>query len=87
MSAVISINKRGTLTLPKELWAHLGLSSSGKVVAQETARGVLLCAEPAPAAKTYTKAGLARIAKAEAGLAPFADAMRASLARARSRSK
>lgn len=87
MSAVISINKRGTLTLPKELWMQLGFLSSGRVVAQETKDGVLLRAESSPAMKTYSKAKVARIAKAEAGLAPFADDMRASLTRARSRRK
>ena len=87
MSAVISINKRGTLTLPKEFRMQLGLVSSGRVVAQETKRGILLRAEASPAVKTYSKAKVARIAKAEAELAPYADDMRASLLRAKSRSK
>jgi|GEM_PF-5552042 len=88
MSAVISINKRGTLTLPKEFWTQLGLSSSGRVVAQETKRGILLRAESSPpAVKVYSKAKVARIAKAEAALAPFADDLRASLLKAKSRRK
>jgi bifunctional DNA-binding transcriptional regulator/antitoxin component of YhaV-PrlF toxin-antitoxin module len=87
MAAVISINKRGTLTLPKEFWMQLGLQSSGRVVAQETKRGILLRAETVPAPKTYSKAKVARIAKAEAELAPFADDMRASLLKARTRRK
>jgi len=87
MSAVISITKRGTLTLPKEFWMQLGLSSSGRVVAQETKRGILLRAEASPAVKTYSKAKVARIAKAEAALAPFADDMRASLLKVKNRRK
>jgi len=87
MSAVISISKQGTLTLPRELWLQLGLPSSGRVVAQETKRGILLRAEAGPAVKPYSKARVARIAKAEAGLTPFVADMKASLARARSRGK
>ncbi|MDP1586683.1 MAG: hypothetical protein Q8M07_02970 [Prosthecobacter sp.] len=56
MSAVISITKRGTLTRPKEFWTLLGLLSSGRVIAQETKRGILLRPESIPASKTYSKA-------------------------------
>ena len=79
MSAVISITKSGTLTLPKKFWMQRGLQSSGRVVAQETKDGVLLRAETVPVAQTYSEAKVARIAKAEAALARFADDMRASL--------
>jgi bifunctional DNA-binding transcriptional regulator/antitoxin component of YhaV-PrlF toxin-antitoxin module len=64
MSAVISISKRGTLTLPKEFWTQLGLFSSGRIVAQETKHGILLRPESSPATKTYSKAKVARIARA-----------------------
>jgi len=42
MTKVININDRGTLTLPKELRQRLGLQSSGQLVAEDTAEGVLL---------------------------------------------
>ncbi|MFM2166821.1 MAG: hypothetical protein RIS79_1192 [Verrucomicrobiota bacterium] len=83
MSAVISIDKRGTLTLPKQFWSRLGLFAEGEVVVEETARGVLLRSQPKKEAKVYSKAKLARIAKAEAALAPFESDLRASLARAK----
>ena len=42
MTKVISINERGTLTLPKELRRRIGLSGSGQVVAEETSEGILI---------------------------------------------
>ena len=42
MTKVISINERGTLTLPKELRRRIGLAGSGQVVAEETAEGILI---------------------------------------------
>jgi len=42
MTKVITINERGTLTLPKELRQRLGLQTSGQLVAEDTAEGVLL---------------------------------------------
>lgn len=87
MSAVITINKRGTFTLPKKFLAQLGLVSSGRIIAQETKRGILLRAEAGAAVKTYSKAKVARIAKAEAELTPFVADMRASLLKAKSRRK
>ena len=42
MTKIISINQRGTLTLPKEMRQRLGLKDSGQVVVEETAEGLLL---------------------------------------------
>jgi antitoxin PrlF len=42
MTKVISINGRGTLTLPKELRERLGIKAAGQVVVEETRDGVLL---------------------------------------------
>jgi AbrB family looped-hinge helix DNA binding protein len=42
MTKVISINERGTLTLPKELRRRIGLAGGGQVVAEETAEGILI---------------------------------------------
>lgn len=42
MTKVISINKRGTLTLPRALRERMGLSGEGQVVAEETSEGILI---------------------------------------------
>jgi bifunctional DNA-binding transcriptional regulator/antitoxin component of YhaV-PrlF toxin-antitoxin module len=42
MIKVISINKRGTLTLPRVLRERMGLSGEGQVVAEETSEGILI---------------------------------------------
>ena len=42
VTKVIDINKRGTLTLPKEMRRRLGLKEGGQIVAEETSNGVLL---------------------------------------------
>jgi len=42
MTKVISINGRGTLTLPKELRQRIGLTGEGQVVAEETPEGILI---------------------------------------------
>ena len=42
MTKVISINERGTLTLPKELRDRLGIMAAGQVVVEETSDGLLL---------------------------------------------
>ena len=42
MTKVISINERGTLTLPKEMRDRLGIKASGQVVVEETSEGVLV---------------------------------------------
>ena len=42
MTRVISINERGTLTLPKELRNRLGITAAGQVVVEETSEGLLL---------------------------------------------
>jgi antitoxin PrlF len=42
MTKVISINDRGTLTLPKEMRRRLGLDQNAQVLAEETEEGILL---------------------------------------------
>jgi bifunctional DNA-binding transcriptional regulator/antitoxin component of YhaV-PrlF toxin-antitoxin module len=42
MTKVITINDRGTLTLPKEMRVRLGATSQSQVVAEETDDGILL---------------------------------------------
>jgi len=42
MTKVINMNARGTLTLPKGMRQRLGLKVGCQVVAEETARGILI---------------------------------------------
>jgi len=42
MTKVINMNARGTLTLPKGMRQRLGLKVGCQVVAEETAKGVLI---------------------------------------------
>jgi bifunctional DNA-binding transcriptional regulator/antitoxin component of YhaV-PrlF toxin-antitoxin module len=42
MTKVINMNARGTLTLPKGMRQRLGLKVGCQVIAEETARGVLI---------------------------------------------
>jgi bifunctional DNA-binding transcriptional regulator/antitoxin component of YhaV-PrlF toxin-antitoxin module len=54
MTKVISINKRGTLTLPRALRERLGLSGEGQVVAEETSEGILIRAGATFPVEIYT---------------------------------
>jgi bifunctional DNA-binding transcriptional regulator/antitoxin component of YhaV-PrlF toxin-antitoxin module len=42
MTKVINMNARGTLTLPKAMRQRLGLKVGCQVVAEETAKGILV---------------------------------------------
>ena len=42
MGRVISINERGTLTLPKDLRRKYGLEQGGQIVIEESDEGLLL---------------------------------------------
>lgn len=42
MSNIITINERGTLTLPKAMRKRLGIEGEGQVIAEETSEGVIL---------------------------------------------
>lgn len=59
MTKVLSIDGRGTLTLPKELRERLGLKAGGKVVAEETDDGILLHADATIPVEIYSDARLA----------------------------
>ena len=63
MTKVISINERGTLTLPKEMRQRLGLHAQGKVVVEETAEGILLRAGVTVPVEIYTGKRLAEFAR------------------------
>lgn len=59
MTKVLSIDRRGTLTLPTELRRRLGLNTGGKVVAEETDEGILLHADASVPVEIYSDARLA----------------------------
>ncbi|MBN1309047.1 MAG: AbrB/MazE/SpoVT family DNA-binding domain-containing protein [Chitinispirillaceae bacterium] len=54
MTATIQINRRGTLTLPKELRKKLGLEKGGVVMAEEAAEGIVLRPAVAFPVEMYT---------------------------------
>ena len=54
MTKVLSINERGTLTLPKAMRDRLGLKDAGQVVAEETPQGILIRAGATFPIEIYT---------------------------------
>lgn len=72
MTKVISINGRGTLTLPKEMRDRLGIKSSGQVVVEETPDGVLLRPGVTVPVEVYSEERLGEFARNnETALAGF----------------
>lgn len=63
MTKVISINKRGTLTLPKELRRRIGLAGGGQVVAEETSEGILIRAGATFPVEIYTDQRIAEFGR------------------------
>ena len=63
MTRIISINDRGTLTLPRDLRRRLGLSGSGQVVAEETEEGLLLRAGVTFPVELYSEKRVAEFAR------------------------
>ena len=63
MTKVISINKRGTLTLPRALRERIGLSGEGQVVAEETSEGILIRAGATFPVEIYTDQRLAEFGR------------------------
>lgn len=68
----IRIDRRGRLTLPKDLRVRLGLMAGGRLVIEQRADGVLLRPESRSAVEIYSNARLAEFAQNnEVGLADF----------------
>ena len=68
----IRIDRRGRLTLPKELRARLGLMAGGQLVIEQRADGILLRPPSGSAVEIYSAARLKEFARNnEAGLADF----------------
>lgn len=87
MVKVININDRGTLTLPKESRDRLGLTSSGQIVIEDTLEGILLRPGVTFPLEIYSADRLAEFERGEAELAPYVDAMRSALAKAKTAKK
>ena len=72
MTKVISMNKRGTLTLPKELRRRIGMAGGGQVVAEETSEGILIRAGATFPVEIYTDQRMAEFERNnEKALAKF----------------
>lgn len=59
MTKVISMNERGTLTLPKEFRQKFGLKAGGQIVIEETDEGILLRAGFTSPVEMYSSTRLA----------------------------
>jgi AbrB family looped-hinge helix DNA binding protein len=72
MTKVISINARGTLTLPKEMRRRLGIKTRGQVVVEDTSDGILLRPGVTVPVEIYSEKRLAEFARNnEAALAAY----------------
>ncbi|MFM7100023.1 MAG: AbrB/MazE/SpoVT family DNA-binding domain-containing protein [Verrucomicrobiota bacterium] len=69
---MISINRRGTLTLPKEMRDRLGITATGQVVVEETSEGLLLRPGVTVPVEVYSEERLAEFTRNnETALAGF----------------
>lgn len=59
MNKVVSVNERGTLTLPKELRHWLGIRGEAQLVAEKTEEGILLRAGATFPIEVYSEKRLA----------------------------
>lgn len=80
MSRILSVNERGTLTLPKDVWQKLGLDKSGQIMLEcdESGQVVLRACAVLPI-EIYTEERMTEFQEAEAGLEPFMPGIRAAL--------
>ena len=84
MSIVVSINERGTLTLPKAVRTKLGLTSAGQVLldCDEAGQVVLRPCATFPI-ELYSPERVAEFQEAEAALEPFMPGIRGAKTKAR----
>lgn len=68
MNAILELNSRGTLTLPKAMRSQLGLDHGGCIIAETSERGILLRPGVAFPIELYTDARVAECDAAEAEL-------------------
>jgi bifunctional DNA-binding transcriptional regulator/antitoxin component of YhaV-PrlF toxin-antitoxin module len=68
MNAIIQINKRGTMTLPKVLRRTLSVERGGMVVAETSAQGIILRPSVTFPIEIYTDERVAEFDAADAEL-------------------
>ncbi len=71
MEILIAVNKRGALTLPKEVRRQIGMAEGGTMSVRVTSDGVLLVPVAAFPVEIYTRERLAEFAEEEAKLEKF----------------
>jgi len=68
MNAILELNSRGTLTLPKAMRHLLGIDHGGRIIAETSEDGILLRPGVAFPIEVYTDARVAEFDAAEAEL-------------------
>jgi len=83
MTTIVTINERGTLTLPKEIRKKLGVAKAGQVLldCDEAGQVVLRPCATFPI-EIYTEKRLAEFQESEAALEPLMPRIRAALSKA-----
>jgi len=71
VNMMVEVNKRGALTLPKEIRRRFGLDQGGQVIVQATEEGILLTPGAAFPIEIYTPERLKEFAEEEKKLAPY----------------
>ena len=71
MEILIPVNRRGALTLPKDVRRRIGMSDGGTMSVRVTPDGVLLVPVAAFPVEIYTKERLAEFAEEEAKLEKY----------------
>lgn len=88
MSKILSVNERGTLTLPKDIRQKLGILKAGQILLDYDDGGqVVLRACSVLPVEIYTDARIAEFQEAEAGLEPFMPGIRSALTKAKTTRK
>ncbi|HSH09463.1 MAG TPA: hypothetical protein VK995_03690 [Oceanipulchritudo sp.] len=79
MNKIITIDRRGTLTLPKPMRRRLALPDEGGIlIAQETAEGILLRPGRVVPAEIYTEEEVAEYKRADEELADLLPKLKKS---------
>lgn len=88
MSRILSVNERGTLTLPKDVRQKLGLGKAGQIMldCDDSGQVVLRACAVLPM-EIYTDERIARFQEAEAELEPFMSGIRAAVTRLKAERK
>jgi bifunctional DNA-binding transcriptional regulator/antitoxin component of YhaV-PrlF toxin-antitoxin module len=86
MTKMVSINPRGTVTLPKPMRRRLGIpDQGGQLLAEETAQGILLRPGAVLPIEIYSPQRVAEFRRQDEELAPYARSLKRPPARRKSR--